>query len=186
MCYPCTMAEEWDAERPWARQPWDTELGWCLFGDYLVLPDRPRRMRDLKGHPLTDYQLAEIARVAWWQARAALWDEHLAQIRTSTIERVTEETAEQAARRQVLLARRMQRVADKELSKLEAMGSENAFPLLEVTARDIARLGTNGIRLERLVMGEATERVAEVMDLSALSLDELRQLRALQDKAGVR
>jgi hypothetical protein len=137
------------------------------------------------GFPLTWTQLESMAGAAHWSARAALWDEHLSAIRTSTIERITEETAEEVARRQLTLTRRMQRVADRELTKLEKMGAENDFPGV-VTARDALRLAANGIKLERLIMGEATDRTEVGPDLSALSLDDLRQLQGIQAKAGVR
>jgi hypothetical protein len=179
-------ATDWEPDRPWVRQPFDSDIGFALFGDFLVLP-LPRRLSSLvrPDGPLTLRQIERIAHEAHWQARASFWDEHLANIRTTTIERVTEETAEDIARRQLGLTRRMQRLADGELVKLEKLMMQNDFPGL-LTARDALRLGDRGIRLERLILGEATERTEVGPDLKALSIEDLREMRRLQAKAGIR
>jgi hypothetical protein len=39
-----------------------------------------------------------------------------------------------------------------------------------------------GVRTERLVIGEATDRVEGEVDLSGLSLEELRALKEIQNK----
>lgn len=179
-------ATKWEPDQPWVRQPFDTELSFALFGDFLALP-LPRRLSDLNrpGCPLTYQQIGAFARECFWSSRAAFWDEHLAHIRTSTIERVTEETAEEVARRQLSLTRLMQSVASRELGKLQKIGEENDFPGV-VMPKDAIRLATLGIRFERLILGEATERTEAGPDVTGLSLEELREVRRLQAKAGIR
>lgn len=176
-------ALEFEPDKPWARQPFETDLGFALFGEYLGLP-LPRQLTKLRQHQLTWSQLSETAFNGHWKERAALWDEHLAKIRSETLERVTEETAAQVAARQVRLTKRMQSIADLELAKLERVVAQNDFTAVEL--RDVIRLALNGIKLERLVRGEVTERVETGPEVGALSLEELREARRLQAKAGIR
>lgn len=179
-------ATAYDAEHPWERQPWDSELGWSLFGDYLMLP-APRKLRDIakrSGYPETF--LRDLARQAYWPERAAFWDEHLSDLRTKTIERIVEETAEEAARRQLTLTRTMQRLAGMEFEKLFSLASREGEAPGILTPREAIRLADRGIILERLVMGEATDRPEAGPNLDGLSLEDLREARRLQDKAGVR
>lgn len=169
------------------RQPFDTDLGFALFSIFLMMAP-PRRIRDLaktSGIPWT--QLETLAVEGHWQPRAALWDEHLAGIARTTIERVTEETAEAVARRQLTLTRRMQTLADREFAALEKLQAQAPDMTGTLSPRDAMRLAVNGIRLERLIMGEVTDRTETAApDVSALSVEELREARRLQAKAGVR
>lgn len=179
-------ATAYDVERPWERQPWDSELGWSLFGDYLILP-LPRRLQSIvtkSGYPMT--VIRDMAKACYWVERAALWDEHLGDIRTKTIERIAEETAADAARRQLSLTRTMQRLASLEFEKLFSLATRDGEAPGILTPREAIRMADRGIILERLVMGEATDRPEAGPNLDGLTADDLRQLRALQDKAGVR
>ncbi len=178
-------ALEWDADRPWARQPFDTEVSFALFGDFLTAspPRHLGRMAERAGYPAE--VIRGFAKDAFWVERAALWDEHLAEIRTSTIERVTEESAAEVAKRQLALTRRMQRLANRDLSIIEKQGAENDF-LSPIEHKDLIRLAVNGIKLERLIMGETTDKIETGPDLSNWSIEDLRALRELQAKAGVR
>jgi len=178
-------ASAYEPDRPWVRQPWDTDLTWALFSQFLALPV-PRRLQDLcRSSRLGWTQLETYSREGWWRERAAWWDDHLAQIHTSTIERVTEETAEQVARRQLTLIRDMQELAHLEIGALLKMARQaNGFAGV-IQPRDALRLAVSGVRLERLVRGEDPEEV-QIPDVSGLSLDELRSAAALQQKAGIR
>lgn len=177
-------ATEYDLERPWARQPWDSDLGWALFQDYLAL-DQPRTLNRLRA-PVSWARLEAMAAECYWSARARFWDEHLSEIRTATFERVTEESAEQVAKRQLTLCRDLQELSRLEIGALVKVAkTAQGFPGA-VTPREAIRAGMVGIRLERLIMGEALDRVEVGPDLSALSAEDLRTVRALQAKAGVR
>jgi hypothetical protein len=179
-------ATDYDPEHPWERQPWDTEIGWALFGDYLALAP-PRRLRAIAAKSgYGDLYIRTLARETYWEARAACWDEHLADLRKRTIENAIEESALECARRQMKLARQMQKLAGLEIGKLFAMASRDGEAPGVITAREALRFADRGIILERLVMGETTDRTEVGPNLDGLSLDDLRQMRALQDKAGVR
>ena len=176
------MQRAYNPEEPWARQPFDDDLSFVLFQQYLMDYRRPRRLDRVKSR-LTLASLKDVAARGYWAERAGCWDDHIARISSATIERCTREDAEHVAERQLLSTKLAQRLGSKVLEKLEAMEDENDFPSGQVTARDALRLIFVGIKTERLIRGEATERV-EGPDLSKLSLDELRTLRGLQSKVG--
>lgn len=176
-------ASAYEPDKPWARQPWDTDLGFALFQDYLAQA-QPRTVKPAGG--LSWAQVEAMARDCYWWARAALWDDHLAEIREQTIERVTEQTAEEVARRQLALTRDLQELASLEIGALRKVAkTANGFPGA-IQPRDAIRAALVGIRLERLIMGEATDRTEVGPDLSNLDADDLRRLREIQAKAGVR
>lgn len=179
-----TPPSDWE---PWHRLPGEGELPFALFQQFLAA-SVPRDLRAFGRRSGFAVSWATLETYAWeweWSERARLWDAHLDHIRISTIERVTEQTAEEVAHRQLKLLVRMQMLADGEISKLLKISQESDVPGV-VTARDAARLALIGVRLERLVRGEATEKIEQGPDMSKYSVEDLRQLRALQEKAGVR
>lgn len=174
---------DYDVVQPWVRQPFDGDLEWALFQDFLTLAGRPRDVRALVrlGAPVSVPQLEAIAFEKGWNARADRWDEYLDQIRIQTIEDTIQETAREVAQRHGRVSRKAVILAEKELDKyLKAAREGDGLGLL--TPRDIIRFLVLGVRTERLVIGEATDRVETEHDLSGLSLDELRTLREIQTK----
>ena len=178
-------AVAYEPDRPWVRQPFDTDLTWALFSDYLALAI-PRRLQDIRPAGYTWTQIERFAAENFWRERAAMWDDHLAEIRTLTIERVTEETAEEVARRQLTLCKAMQELAGLEINSLLKLARKAGDYPGTIQPRDALRFAANGVRLERLIRGEATERTETGPDVSTLSLEELRAARDLQAKAGIR
>lgn len=173
--------------QPWHMQAGEPELAFRLFQQFCSMP-APRVLRDMLRTPGFPMSWEALDRTAWewfWNDRAKHWDAHLADLYTRTIERVTEETAEEVARRQLRLTKSMQELAEIEIDKLLAVSRMNDAPGT-VTPRDALRLAANGMRLELLVRGDPTERVETVPDVSAFSAEDLRALRRLQDRAGVR
>lgn len=174
---------EYNLDQPWARQPFDGDLEWALFQDYLGLKSRPRSLAVLSkgGSDLGVRQLEAIADRCCWSLRAARWDTHLDTIRTQTIEEITQEDARAVAIRHGGIAKRALELADRELGKyLKASKEGDMLGLLRPL--DLIRFIVLGVRTERLVMGEAIDRVESKVDLSKYSLDELRQLQELQAK----
>lgn len=172
---------------PWARQPCDTDLSWALFQAYISQPN-PRRLIDLVNQALgMGVSWARLQEMVWedaWVLRASLWDERLDRIRAETIEQVTREDARARAERHGALARKLQELGEKELDKLLAVARRpDGMPGL-IAPRDLIRAVTLGIRTERLALGESTEKVDSGPDLSKLSVEELRELRKLQERVG--
>lgn len=172
----------YNVERPWERQPFDTDLTWLLFQDYLALA-KPRSLRALaqKGGPLGWTQLETLALDDGWVMRARAYDANLDRLRQETIEREVQETAKQVAKRHATTARKAVTLAGLELDKLLAAAQQGDMPGL-LSPRDVIRFLALGVRTERLVLGEATDQVEARVDLSGLSVEELRELRKLQEK----
>lgn len=172
--------------QPWHRAPGESDLGFALFQQFLTL-DPPRDLRRLaKASPLSRDDLECLSRDWEWSARVRFWDDHLSRLYTSTVERHTEETAREVAERQLGLTGAMQELAHLEIRALLKMRRESGDVAGVVTPRDALRLAANGIRLERLIRGETTEKVETTPDVSKFGVDELRTLRELQARAGVR
>lgn len=178
---------EFNQAEPWARQPFDGDAPWAWFQEYLAL-SVPRRLADLarrSGCPYTWAQLETLSFEYGWELRAQRWDSHLDRIRTQTIEDTTRETARDRANRQGRLARKLQRAGELELNKLldQIQRDGSGFGLLQ--PRDLLRFVVLGIRAERMALGDTTDKIENVgPDLSGFSVEDLRRLRELQDKAG--
>lgn len=171
--------------QPWDRQSGESDRAYALFQQFLAL-DQPRDMSALVrrgGHTLAEL---DALRFDWfWCDRARHWDEHLDAIRRQTIEDVTKQTAEDVARRQLRLTMNMQELASLEVDKLLDISRRSDAPGL-VNVRELVRLAGVGLRLERVIRGEVTDRVETKGNLGDLSAEDLRELRKLQQKAGVR
>lgn len=167
---------------PWARQPFDTDLRWALFQDFLALR-MPRNLRELarKGSPLTWSELEAAAMEDGWHLRAKAWDQHLDRLRQQTIEHEIQESAKEVAKRHAKAAKMAVELAARELTKYLSASREGDMPGL-LQPRDVIRFLSLGIRSERLVIGEATDRVDTGPDVSQLSVEELRELAKMQAK----
>lgn len=179
---------EYNPAEPWVRQPFDSDLAWPIFQEYLALPP-PRRLADLlkrPGFPLTWSQLESIAWEDAWKLRADKWDEHLDRLRAKTIEKVVQEDAQTRAERQARAGKKLQRLGELATDRLIKILETNPdFGSTEVTTKDAIRAIGVGVRVERLALGDVTEKIDTGPDLSKLSLEDLRALRELQEKAGL-
>lgn len=176
---------DYDLARPWLRQPFDSDLAWALFQDYLSLPP-PRSFGDLAqrpSFPLTLHRLQTLAREDGWVLRAQAWDAHLDELRVSTIERVTQEDAAARAERQGRVGRKLQRLGELEVDKLiKVLERPNDHPGV-IQVRDAIRAIGIGVRVERLALGDSTDKIETGPDLSKLSVEDLRNLREMQEKS---
>lgn len=174
---------EYDPEHPWVRQPCDTDLTWALFSEYLAQP-LPRRLHALGRR--VGFTIDQIEILAWedaWKERATAWDRHLDALRDRTIEEVTQEDARQRALRQGRVGKKLQVLAEREIDKLAKIMSRDEMPGA-ITFREAIRAAQVGVHIERLALGESTERVETGPNLENLTLDELRSLREMQEKVG--
>ena len=169
---------------PWARQPFDGDAAWYWFQQYLTLSP-PRRLTDLirSGCPLSQYQLQTVEWEDGWKVRATLWDQHLDALRQATIEQVVQEDARARAERQAKQARKLARLGELEVDKLLQIAARPDSGAGLIQPRDATRMILIGIRAERLALGDVTDRIETGPDLSGLTVEQLRQLRELQDAA---
>lgn len=167
-----------DTPKDWERlEGIDTEKSWPVFQRYRDMPP-PRSITGLA----KELGVIESTVYGWsseqdWAGRVLAYDNHLTRIKT----RATENETQRMARRHTKGARLMQELGGIELQK--TLKKARALDALEqVPTRTAAKLVVEGAKLERLVAGEVTERVGEVLDFSKLTDDELEQYRALAQK----
>lgn len=167
---------DYNLSQPWKRQPFDTDQSYAIFQDFLVLP-YPRKTRGLAKDVRT---FADSWRVLYgWDIRAAAWDAHLAELRQASAERVTEAMAERHAR----LGFEVTTLAEGQLRRLHRAAEACADDLPRLQDGQILRYLETGIRIEREAAGAAPPALADTLDTSALTVDELRVFRDLLAKA---
>ncbi len=181
---PSRPATDYNPLRPWERQPFDTDHGWALFSDYVAMGPTRSLPTLLRRHPQANgYAVRNLAKDDGWAVRAEAWDRYIERERRYAIEDMVKDDARTTAERHGTILKGVSALIERNLIKmLKAEGQSEDFPTL--TGHVFARLLKEAITLERLHSGDATERI-EGPDLSGLSVEDLRQLRALGAKAGV-
>ncbi len=186
------LPAEYDFERPWCRQPCDSEHRWRAFVAFRDLAP-PRTLRGASealtgpdGRPFDLGTLHRWSRSDGWFDRVVAFDRHLDAIKVQVIEDVLAEDARDVANRHASIARDATEAAHsvvRDWLRRLALGER----LDGWSPGDVRGMLKDMITLERLVRGEATERVEHGVgfDLSALTLDEIETMRALEAKAGV-
>jgi hypothetical protein len=181
--------------RPWERQPGETDAEFQAFQVYRDMTahggayeGQGRNLKKL--HKLLQETEGKQARSAamlgeWhkfrdWKRRCYHFDLHM----DSVVLKTTERTLREMRERHIKLAMKMQKASFIELSKLVDQVIRKAKRDPEaISAKELVRFAEIGVKLERLSRGESTEVVKGKLDLSALALGELKQLKALRNKA---
>lgn len=178
-----------DFDRPWLRQPFDTDTRWRAFLAYRELP-LPRTVRGTRAALVAAGHRAHTSRLELWSTenawpeRAAEYDRHLDLARVRATEEILAEDARTTAAFHVQLLRDAQQacrhIVKGWLDRIAAGGV-----LDDWSAGEVRGMIKDTITLERLVRGQATERVEHgIVDLSNLSTEEIEVLLVLQEKAG--
>lgn len=135
---------------PWDRRPTETDPAWKAFQTYRDLPPGERSITNAvkavgaktgKGRVFERWSSEHD-----WVTRATAWDTHLDQ---AVQARILKERGDMAAR-QVRLGRGLQDKATEGLGELKAG---------ELSAEAVAKLAKAGVDIERLAIGEVTDRV---------------------------
>jgi hypothetical protein len=187
---------EYDPDHPWDRQPCDSPQSWAAFRLFLTAAP-PRSLRGV-ALDLAGVSLATVERWAdecMWSPRAACHDAARSAPAVSSAGPVASPTLAppspaaapalpSPAEQRALLAD-MIALCKEEIAKFVATSRQSDMPGL-LRPGEIARLTEVAIKFDRLLRGESTENVATAatVDLSALSLEELRALRVIQQKIG--
>jgi len=169
-----------DEVLPWERQPSEDDESWKAFQSYRDQTP-PRRMYHaaVKRTSMVSQWYNNHA----WAERAAAYDRHLDALRRQTREAILAETEKDRAARQLGQIKMVQDIIDHELAKLwRDTKATEAFGTVKVN--ELNKLMANAITLERLIRGQSTENVAVDVDLDNLTPEELRTMRALQQKIG--
>ncbi len=131
-------------------------------------------------------QLLEWYNTYLWADRVAAWDSHLAQARDAEVVAITGQDARERRARDLTLINDANELASRELQKCLTTSLQTETETMSVGA--LTRLLDTSIKLGRLLQGESTENISiqEEYDLSKLTVDELRTLQTLQEKANAR
>jgi hypothetical protein len=102
------------------------------------------------------------------------------------VEQVVQEDARMRAQRQGRQGKKLARLGELAVDRLIKILELNPdFGSGEVPLKDAIRAIGIGVRVERLALGDTTDKIETGPDLSNLSLDDLRKLREIQEKAGI-
>lgn len=175
--------------RPWERNATENDVQWNCFKRFrdvgCMNGDTPgRRIKTVIAQAeRVDYkEMSKWSLEHGWKERATLYDMHLDSISLEA----TEKNIRDMNKRHIRQARLLQRFAGTEMGKLAAKAEERTHdPVDDAKPADVARIMETGAKLERLSSGESTEhtQTSTGMDLSKLSIEELKTLKLLQEKA---
>lgn len=167
---PSMPVDQYDYEHPWFRQPCDDDESYVVFQEYLLSQDRPRRP------PGPRYRVAY--EMGAWRQRALAYDDALNAKRLAKVEDVTLHMTE----RHAALGLRFQTLAARELAKLDRASAKDG-DLPAIREGTVYRYAEVGIRIEREAAAMPSAPPVSELDLGRLSVDELRTLRELTEKA---
>jgi hypothetical protein len=165
---------------PWGQQPNESAKAFQRFAQYRDM-GAGRSLRKLaKDLELNASTLAEISTKHNWQERIAAFDAYID--KASQHNQIAQVKA--MKRRQIALALRAQKVAEKGLKKLlRDMNDEQL--LRKLSPEGLSKILDTGCRLERLNRDEPEQNVELVQQTNydRLTLEEIETLRNLHAKA---
>lgn len=165
---------------PWDQQPNESSKAFerfALYRDMGAGRSLRKLAKDLELNPST---LAEVSTKHTWQERAGAFDTYID--KASQHNQIAQVKA--MKRRQITLALRAQKVAEKGLKKLlKDMDDENV--LRKLSPEGLSKILDTGCRLERLNRDEPEQNVELVQqaNFDRLTLEEVEMLRNLHAKA---
>jgi hypothetical protein len=187
--------------KAWERSPTETEDAfafWLVFRDMAYpegiapgsrfVPRSLRRVSEIMES--SPYHVGQLAKNHGWHARALAYDRHVDELRMGA--RATE--LERATVEHTRLIASMKRIAEAEISKHLERAEED--PTVSLTSlKEAVELTERIVKLDRLVLGGATERVDDPKrsgqwnrekrwNLEALSLEDLEALERARERAG--
>jgi len=176
---------EWNDECSWLRQPCDTESRWRAFQAYRDQPP-PRTVRGAS-EALGGQQKRTLeywSTECMWPERCEELDRYLEAQRVAVVVDVLKEDARETAAEHIGQLREARDIAVAVVRQW-AKKLERGETIEGWSPNDVRQMIRDTITLERLVRGEATERVEHgLVDLSKLSVDDMSELKRLEAKAG--
>lgn len=169
----------------WEKQPTDGAddfEAFCLFRDQQI---RPRKLLRL-AHRWNTAKLGQWCREHSWVERCAAYDAHVDTILRTEREGVLARDARENVTAQLSLLEDAQELVAREVAKLleRSQAVESAGVVIKTS--DLIKLMDASIKLGRLIRGESTENVATKVDLTGLTVTELRTYLDLQKKIAVK
>lgn len=175
----------YDHERPWMRQPFETDRAFALFERYLFL-ERPRDLRLLESKALSWQELGRLKWEGLWEDRARAWDSRQHAVRCEAVEQKTRETAETAFARHVERLRELdESLIVPELKARKEQHRPEGMPLERT--RDLIRALHVLVTSEREIFGPPAAQPVEGYTLerlrkAGLSIEEIELFRDMARK----
>jgi hypothetical protein len=178
-----SQPKEANIDHPWERQPFDTDVQWAAFREYLMLP-LPRTVEALAEKTgLHPGKLQRWAQKGCWVIRTNSLDDYVHDKFQERVESYVETRAQDYVERHTSVLRKGFDLLDRELDKyLELSRAGDAVGVPTLPPQHLIRLLEQVVKLERLTHGDTTEKVELDFDMTKYTLDELKNLKELQQK----
>lgn len=135
------------SRKPWDRLPKETPRLFERFVRYRDMDPIERSLSAVAQHfGVSKQAMDQLSRKYKWVARVKAWQDH----QDAFVQRRQLNALAEMNARQMKLGRGMQAVATRKLVELKNK---------DLTPLDVARLGVNGVKIERLAAGESTENL---------------------------
>lgn len=167
---------------PWERQPDESEEAWLAFRAYRDMPPEQRLIRRTAVKSVA--VLTRWYRDHDWIGRCKAFDAHVDSVSVEERKRILEMASRDLAYDHALMLADARELVTRELGKLVSVSRDSEMHGL-LKPSEVIKLFETTVKLDRLVRGESTENIREEVDISKLSLDEVRELGRLMRKAGV-
>lgn len=163
---------------PWERQSVETDDAWRAFKAFRDARP-PRRQRSVVG--FSTNTICQWYNDFNWPGRCSAYDAHMEKIAQGERESILRQAASEVSAEHMAMIQTARHLAQLELDKLLDASNQCETNLLR--PGEVIKLSEAVVKLDRLVRGESTESVEHNVDLSRLSIDELRTMRELTKKA---
>lgn len=174
------------AEPIFVKQSFETEDEFAAFQCMKHLPKRARNMQDVARYCSLSYdQVLSLAERHHWRARLAAYDGHQAQDAGILLRRQKDDAQVQHMRLLEKSAEVLHGELDALIERQRHLRAQGASQVSLLKPSEMSRLLERMIKLDRLIMGEVTERAGEEFDLSRFTTQELEQWYELMRKAKV-
>jgi len=161
---------------PWDKMEGEGKLAWQAFKSFLRLRDKEKAAKEVRR---SGRWARGIANKFDWCKRAAAYDRWYKSIELTAIEPEIQEITKEHLK----LTGLVRQICLSEFDKYAAQSVTDDSPV--ATLKDLRGMLKDMIQLERLILGEPTDRTESKWDLSGLSPEEIRALRDLKAKANV-
>lgn len=176
------MSDLAEVPEPWERQAAESDEAWLAFRAYRDMPPDERLLK--RAAVVRMSTLSKWYRDHNWADRCTAYDAKFDKLRVEERERMYRRTAREVAIDHMVMLADTRELYTREFQKLlEASRQSEMHGLIK--PETLVRMAETMVKLDRLVRGESTEHVATSteMDLSKLSIDEIRTLHELLGKA---
>jgi hypothetical protein len=169
--------------KEWERQPAESQEAWLAFRAYRDMPPENRLLSRTAARATET--LSRWYRDHNWASRVLAYDKEFDSISVEERKKAFAMAARDVALEHMLILADARELVQREVQKLVMASRDGDAPGLMRPA-EVRKLLETTVKLDRLVRGDTTENVGvkDSVDVSKLTIDEVRQLEKLMRKAG--